>query len=124
MGLLSNLLGNAGTIDAEKLGKDYGQLLTDGEVIEIGFSVFRDTFIFTNKRLILIDVQGMMGSKVSYQTIPYSKITRFSVETAGSFELDAELNIWIGSDPIPLQKKFNKSVSIYDVQRVIAAHVR
>lgn len=123
MGLMSHILGNAGTISAEKLSEQYSQLLTDGESMEIGFSVFRDTFIFTNKRLVLIDVQGMMGKKISYLTIPYSKITKFSVETAGNFELDAELNIWIGSDPVPLQKKFNKSVNIYDVQSVIAKHI-
>jgi hypothetical protein len=123
MGLMSSILGNAGTISAEKLNQDYGKLLTEGESIEIGFAVFRDTFVFSNRRLIIINVQGMTGKKVEYLTIPYSKITKFSVETAGSFELDAELKLWIGSDPLPLQKKFNKNVNIYDVQSVLASHV-
>ena len=123
MSLLSSVLGNAGAIDPDKLNADYGKLLTEGEEIEVGFSVFRDTFIFTSRRLILVDVQGMTGKKVSYQSIPYSKITRFAVETAGSFDLDAELKIWIGSDPMPLSKKFNKKVNIYDLQKVLAAHV-
>jgi len=123
MGLLSNILGNAGVVEPEKLKADYGRLLTEGEEIEVGFSVFRDTFIFTNKRLILVDVQGITGQKIDYLSIPYGKITKFSIETAGSFDLDAELKIWIGSDPTPVSKKFNKKVNIYDLQAVLAKHV-
>ena len=99
MGLLSGLLGNAGVVAAEQLQADYGQLLAEGEQIEVGFKVIRDTFVFTNKRLLLVDIQGMTGKKTEYLSIPYSKITQFSIETAGHFDLDAELKIWIGSCP-------------------------
>ena len=70
--------------------------------------------------LIIVDVQGMTGKKIEYLSIPYSKITKFSIETSGRFDLDAELKIWIGSDPSPIQKKFNKKVNIYDLQKVLA----
>jgi hypothetical protein len=50
MGLFSSLLGNAGAVSQEELTKKYGQLLTNGEEIELGFKLIRDTFIFTNKR--------------------------------------------------------------------------
>lgn len=123
MGLFSGILGNAGVVEAEKLQADYKELLTDGEMIEVGFKVVRDTFIFTDKRLILVDIQGMTGRKTEYLSIPYHKITKFSVETAGHFDLDAELKIWVGSDPTPLEKKFNKKVNIYDLQRILATHV-
>lgn len=123
MGLFSSLMGNAGVVSPEKLNDSYGRLLADDEQIEIGFNVFRDTFIFTSKRLILVDVQGMTGRKTEYLSVPYSKITKFSVETAGTFDLDAELKIWVGSDPMPLAKKFNKKVNIYDLQAVLAKHV-
>jgi len=123
MGILARILGNAGVVAADKLSSDYGQLLADGESIEIGFRVFRDTFIFTDKRLILVNIQGLTGKKAEYLSIPYSKITRFSIETAGHFDLDAELKLWIGSDQTPLEKKFNRKVSIYDVQSVLARHV-
>lgn len=123
MGLLAGLLGNAGVVDAEKLTSKYGQLLTDGESIEVGFKVLRDTFVFTNKRLILVDIQGITGKKTEYLSIPYGKITKFSIETAGTFDLDAELKLWIGSEQAPLEKKFNKNVSIYDLQSVLAKHV-
>ncbi len=123
MGLLSGLLGNAGVVKPEKLDSDYGQLLTGGETIEVGFRVVRDTFVFTNKRLIIVNIQGMTGKKREYLSVPYGKITKFSIETAGHFDLDAELKLWLGSDPVPIQKKFTKKVSIYDLQKVLATHV-
>ena len=123
MGLLSGILGNAGVVDSEKLESQYGQLLCDGESIEVGFKVIRDTFVFTNRRLILVDVQGMTGKKTSYMSIPYGKITKFSIETSGHFDLDAELKMWIGSDDTPVEKKFSKKVNIYDLQKILASHV-
>ncbi|WP_116790131.1 PH domain-containing protein [Flavobacterium psychrotrophum] len=124
MGIFSSLLGNAGVVDQAKLQDEYGKLLANGEQIEIGFKLIRDTFIFTNKRLIIVDVQGLTGKKTEYLSISYKSISRFSVETAGTFDLDAELKIWVSSEALPsITKKFNKSVDIYDVQRVLAQHV-
>lgn len=124
MGLFSALLGNAGVVDQEKLIKEYGQLLVESEKIEIGFKLLRDTFIFTDKRLILVDIQGLTGKKTEYLSVSYKSISKFSIETAGTFDLDAELKIWISSEEHPsIQKKFNKSVNIYDVQKVLAQYV-
>jgi len=124
MGLFSALLGNAGAVSNEELLKNYASLLIDGEEIELGFKLIRDTFIFTSKRLILIDKQGITGSKTAYTSISYKSISKFSVETAGTFELDAELKIWISSEQNPsITKQFNKSVNVYDVQKVLAYHV-
>lgn len=124
MGLFSALLGNAGAVSQDELQKKYGQLLTEGESIELGFKLLRDTFIFTNKRLILIDVQGLTGSKTEYKSIAYKAISRFSIETAGTFELDAELKIWVSSEANPsIKKQFNKSVNVYEVQKVLAHNV-
>lgn len=123
MGLFSGLIGNAGGVDNESLDEKFQQLLCDGEVIEAGFKLIRDTFIFTNKRLILIDIQGVTGKKTEYLSVPYSKITKFSIETAGHFDLDADLKIWVGADPNPIEKKFSRKVNIYDVQKVLASHI-
>ena len=117
-------MGNAGVVGQEELISDYGKLLTEGEAIDLGFKLIRDTFIFTNKRLILVDKQGITGSKTEYLSINYKQISRFSVETAGTFDLEAELKIWISSETNPsITKKFNKSVNVYDVQKVLAHHV-
>ena len=86
--------------------------------------IIRDTFIFTSKRLILVDVQGITGSKTEYKSITYKSISRFSVETSGTFDLDAELKIWISSEAQPsIKKQFNKSVNVYEVQKVLAHHI-
>jgi hypothetical protein len=124
MGLFSALIGNAGVVSQEELSREYGKLLTEGEELELGFKLIRDTFVFTSKRLILIDKQGITGSKTEFLSVNYKSISRFSIETAGTFELDAELKIWISSEATPsITKKFNKSVNVYDVQKVLAHHV-
>lgn len=73
MGLFSALRGNAGAVSQEELKKEYAKLLIEGEEIELGFKVFRDTFVFTTKRLILIDKQGVTGSKIEYKSITYKR---------------------------------------------------
>jgi hypothetical protein len=124
MGIFSALLGNAGSVDQDTLIKDYGKLLIEGESIELGFKLIRDTFIFTSKRLILIEKQGITGSKIEYKSIIYKSISRFSVETAGTFDLEAELKIWVSSETNPsIVKQFNKGVNVYDVQNVLAHNV-
>ena len=124
MGLLNKLMGNASEVSSAKLNEKYGRLLVESEVIELGFMLLRDTFVFTNKRLILIDVQGLTGSKVEYKSFPYKNISRYSLETAGTFDLDAELKIWISSENNPsVSKKFNKSIDVYEVQKYLAGKV-
>ncbi|MBO2546038.1 PH domain-containing protein [Salegentibacter agarivorans] len=124
MSLLNKLMGNAASISKEELDKKYGRLLTETEEIELGFSLLRDIFMFTNKRLILIDIQGLTGKKQEYLSLPYRHISRFSLETAGTFDLDAELKIWISSENVPsVSKRFNKSIDIYAVQRYLAGKV-
>ena len=124
MGLFSSLLGNAGVANPEELNQEYSKLLCENEVIEVGFKLLRDVFIFTNKRLILVDKQGITGKKIQYLSVAYKSISKFSIETSGHFDLEAELKIWISSESLPsVEKKFNRSVNIYDLQKVLAQHV-
>lgn len=124
MGLFNKILGNASEISSEKLQEKYGNLLIEGEQIELGFKLFRDVFMFTNKRLILLDHQGVSGKKTEVLSLPYKSMSRFSLETAGTLDLDAELKIWISSENSPtVSKKFNKSIDVYNVQRYLAEKV-
>ena len=123
MGLLDGLLGNASKIDAAQLQTEFAQILTEGERVEHAYQLIRDTFVFTDMRLVFVNKQGLTGSKVEYMSIPYNRITRFSVETAGSFDLDAELKIWVTGQPEPLRLQFNKKLSVYEVQSVLAKYV-
>jgi hypothetical protein len=123
MGLLDGMLGNASKIDATKIQAEFGRILAPGEQVEHAYQLIRDYFVFTNLRFVLVDKQGLTGSKVEYHSIPYRSITHFSVETAGTFDLDAELKIWISGAAAPIQKRFNKKLSIYEVQSVLASYV-
>ncbi|MEH7110694.1 MULTISPECIES: PH domain-containing protein [Bacillaceae] len=123
MGFLDGLMGNASEIHIHELEKEFAKILTPNEQIEKAYKLIRDLFIFTSKRLILVDKQGLTGKKVEYHSIPYKSITHFSIETAGSFDLDAELKIWISGNALPLQKQFNKSLNIYELQSVLASYV-
>ena len=120
MGLLSGLMGNAREVDNDDLEELLANTLIDGETVQKAYKVIRDMFIFTNKRLIIIDKQGVTGSKVEMLSIAYSKITKFSKESAGHFDLDAELKIWVGSDPTPISKDFKAGDNINEVYRIIS----
>jgi hypothetical protein len=117
------LFGHASKADAESANKEFARLLGPGEQIEYAYKLVRDMFLFTNYRLILVDKQGITGKKVEYQSVPYKSIIRFSVETAGSFDLDAELKLWTSGMTMPVSKEFNKSVDIYEVQSVLTQYV-
>jgi hypothetical protein len=123
MGLLDGVLGNASKIDPAKIQQEFSQILAPEERVEHAYQLIRDYFVFTDKRFVLVDKQGLTGSKVEYHSIPYKSITHFSVETAGTFDLDAELKILISSTAAPIQKQFNKKLSIYEVQSVLASYV-
>ncbi|WP_078546923.1 PH domain-containing protein [Litchfieldia alkalitelluris] len=123
MGLLDGLMGNASEADIKEVSKDLELILTDNERVEKAFKLIRDLIVFTDKRLILIDKQGVTGKKVEYHSIPYRSVTHFSVETAGTFDLDAELKIWISSTTQPVAKQFKKDKNIYDVQKALASYI-
>lgn len=123
MGLFDGMMGNASKIDVKEVQKEFDNILTASESVEKAYKLIRDMFIFTDKRLILMDKQGVTGKKVEYHSIPYKNITHFSIETSGHFDLDAELKIWISGNPEPVQKQFNKSLNIYEVQSVLAQYV-
>lgn len=123
MGLFDSLMGNASEIDPANVQAEFQQILAPGERVERAYQLIRDAFIFTDKRLVLVDRQGVTGSKVEYHSIPYRSITHFSIETAGSFDLDAELKIWVSGTAMPFSKRFSKSLSIYAVQSVLASYV-
>lgn len=120
MGLLSGLLGNASAVDIGEAEKELSRILLPGEEVHRAYRVIRDLFIFTARRLILVDRQGMTGKKVAYMSIPYKAIRFFSVESAGTFDLDSELRIWIAGMPAPIQRQFPKGDTIYEVQAPLA----
>lgn len=121
--MLQGLFGNASEVDARELQKDLDAVLVDGERVVRAFRIVRDLFIFTDQRLVLIDKQGLTGRKAEYHSIPYKSITHFSVETAGTFDMDAEMKIYISGNPIPIEREFKRGADIIGVQKTLAQFV-
>nr|WP_302328459.1 PH domain-containing protein [Salirhabdus salicampi] len=119
---MSGMMGNSSEVDPSKIKEEFQNIFAPKEEVYKGFQLIRDLFIFTNKRLILVDKQGITGKKMEYLSVPYDKINYFSVETAGHFDLDGELKIWVSGKQDPIEKRFNKSVNIYEVQAVLATY--
>lgn len=81
-------------LDDPNAGDRVRDLLVDDEQIFASFKAMRDMVFFTNRRIIAVNVQGLTGKKIDYTSLPYSKIQAFSFESAGVFDLDAEMELW------------------------------
>ena len=123
MSVLGRILGNAAKVSAADAQAEFQQILCSDERIQHAYKLIRDFFLFTERRLILVNKQGITGRKIDYHTVPYKSITHFSVETAGHFDLDAEMKIWVTGSAQPFKKKFNRQVNIYEVQATLASYV-
>lgn len=121
MSFFNAILGNASTTDKNEVKKELAPLLLDNEEIDAAFKLVRDLIVFTDKRLILVDKQGITGKKIEYHSLPYKSISHFSVETAGRFDLDSELKVWVSGAETPvINKQFRKDNSIFDIQKILA----
>ena len=122
MGLFNAILGNASEVTIESASKEFEPILIEGEEIEKALRLIKDMFVFTNTRLILVEKQ-LVGSKVDYLSIPYKNIKKFSKESAGILDLDADLKIWLNNDNEPISKQFGKGGNnINEVYRILSKH--
>lgn len=97
-------------------------MFVDGETIIGTYKAIRDGVVFTNKRIFVINVQGLTGKKVDYTSLPYSKIQAYSVETAGVIDLDSELELWFsGLGKIKLE--FVARADVSKICRMISQQV-
>jgi hypothetical protein len=123
MGIFNAILGNASEVTIEGVSREFEPILIDGEIIEKAYKLIRDMFIFTNKRLILVEKQ-LVGTKVDYVSIPYFNIRKFSKESAGILDLDAELKIWLKGENLPIVKQFGKGGNnINEVYKILSQHI-
>jgi hypothetical protein len=96
-------------------------LLLDDETVVAAYKGSRDMVVFTSKRIVAVNVQGITGKKVDYSSLPYGRIQAFSVETAGAMDRDSELELWFsGLGKVRLE--FGGSVDIKWIGRWIAHH--
>lgn len=121
-GNISNgIIGDANTFNLREISNDdirseISEFLISGEEIVQAFQTIRDQVIFTNKRVLVANVQGITGKKISYFSYPYSKIQYYGVETAGLLDIDSELILAFGNG-MHLQFDFRAKV---DIKRICA----
>lgn len=97
-------------------------MLLPGEEIAASFKSIRDRVIFTDRRVIAVNMQGLTGKKTDYTSLPYHRIQAFSVETAGHIDLDCELELWFSSLGRVLFE-FSAGAEIEQLARLIAGAV-
>ena len=104
------------------VASDITPLLIDGEELIGAYQAIRDYVVFTNKRLIAVNVQGMTGKKKDFTSLPYAKIQAFSVETSGHFDMDSELEIYFsGLGKVKLE--FTGASDIITIGKIIGEFV-
>lgn len=115
---------NLKPISVDAVRSEVNGLLVDGEEVVMAFQTIRDQLLFTNKRIISIDVQGITGKRKSFSSMPYSKIQYFSIQTPGFAEAfpDSELFIMF-SNTFTARFEFKESVDIGKIGRMISEYV-
>lgn len=96
-------------------------MLIQDETVVSTYKSMRDGVVFTNKRIIAINVQGITGSKKDFTSLPYSKISAYSVETAGTFDLDSELEMWF-SGLGKVKFEFKQNANVAEICRIISTY--
>ena len=119
-----NSVWNLKPINADSVRAEVNGLLINGEEVVMAFQTIRDQLVFTNKRIIAVDVQGLTGMRKSFSTMPYSKLQYFTIQTPGFAELfpDSELFIMF-SNSFTAKFEFKGKVDIGEIGRMIAEYV-
>lgn len=123
MSLFHNLLGNVSEVPPETAQREFQPILLDGETVSKAYKLFRDMIVMTNFRIISLDKQGVTGTKQHVTSIPYRNIKKFSKESAGIFDMDAELYVWLAGDAEPIKWGFAKGVNINEVYVLLSYYV-
>lgn len=111
-----------GQVKHDDIAPAVAPILVHGEQIVACYKAIRDFVVFTDKRLIAVNVQGMTGKKRDFTSLPYSKVQAFSIETGGHFDLDAELELWFsGLGKVRLE--FKSGSNIRQLSQLIAGYI-
>ena len=109
-------------INPSDIEKNVAPLLINGEQILSAYKAMRDLCVFTNKRVISVNVQGLTGTKKDYTSLPYSKVSAYSIETAGTFDLDSELEMYF-SGLGKVRFEFSGASDIVKIGKIVSEFV-
>ncbi len=119
MGLLNLILGASSSVDPAEIATDVSRFLPDDEKIVAAYRTYRDLFVFTNRRLITADKEGMTGKKQAWTFMPYNHIVRYSITTTGYFEVECELRLWTMGQPEPVIHEFRNDKCIMEICQIL-----
>lgn len=102
--------------------RDVSPLLVNGEDVLSAYKGLRDYVVFTNKRAIAVNVQGVTGKKKDFTSLPYSKVQAFSSETAGVFDMDSELELYF-SGLGKVKFEFAGTSNIVQLSQIIGSYI-
>lgn len=115
---------NLKPVDVSEVKNEVQTFLIDGESILEAFKTVRDQVVFTNKRIISIDVQGITGKRKSFSTLPYSTIQFFEIQTQGFMEIFPDTELFIQyANGFTAQFEFKGNVDICRIGKIISAYV-
>ena len=97
-------------------------LFIPGEEFIGEYQAMRDFVVFTDKRVIAVNVQGLTGKKKDFTSLPYSKVQVFSIETSGTFDLDSELELCFSGIGM-VKFEFTGASDIVEIGRTIGEYV-
>ena len=130
MTLMNAILGAAGQMSEADQEAFAERILLPGERIVAAFKTRRDSYVFTESRVLFEDVQGLTGKKRSVMSVPYEKISAYSVETAGHFDTDGELRLYVSGFPGEqkegagvIKKEVRDKVDVYLLHRILSEHI-
>ncbi len=115
---------NLKPIELASVRDEVQAMLIDGEQAIYAFKTVRDQLVFTNKRIIAIDLQGVTGKRKSFASMPYSKVQYFTIQTVGFMEIfpDSEMEIWF-SNGFVAKFEFKGKTDIAQIGRMISQYV-
>lgn len=115
---------NLKPIDVKSVRDDVNGLLVDGEEVCMAFQTIRDQLVFTNKRIITVELQGMTGKKKAFTTLPYSRIQYFTIQTPGFMELFPDSELFLAfTNGFKARFEFKGQVDIGVVGRIISEYL-
>ena len=106
-------------VEPDTYAKHIEPMYAEGEYTIQAFRGIRDGVVFTNKRLIAVNIQGVTGAKKDFTSLPYKRVQTYSVETAGIFDVDSELDLWF-SGMGRVRFEFVARANVSEICRVIS----
>ena len=119
MGLIDSILGKASEVDGKKIRSDFENVLLEGETVETAFAVSHHSLLFTDKRMIFVESQGLIKSENSFTSVPYRSVATFTA----NFAKPCTLTIYLIGREKPFVFEFGRESGLETAQMLLAAHV-